>query len=177
MARELILLHPNLQILAKKLEENCLECGLKIRITETLRTKEEQNDLYARGRTKPGNVVTNVKYPNSFHCWGVAFDICRNDGKGAYKDSDGFFDKVGNLGKTLGLTWGGDWKSIVDKPHFQLDTYGATASKLIQRYGTPENFMAAWPAEKENVEIKKIGVKLPNGKSLAADGLMIQDRN
>ncbi|MEG1538276.1 MAG: M15 family metallopeptidase, partial [Clostridiales bacterium] len=71
MARELILLHPNLQILAKKLEENCLECGLKIRITETLRTKEEQNALYAQGRTKPGNVVTNVKYPNSFHCWGV----------------------------------------------------------------------------------------------------------
>jgi hypothetical protein len=24
------------------------------------------------------------------------------------------------MGKKHGLVWGGDWKSLVDKPHFQL---------------------------------------------------------
>ena len=32
-------------------------------------------------------------------------------------------------GKKLGLTWGGDWKSIVDKPHFEY-TEGLKAADL-----------------------------------------------
>jgi len=27
---------------------------------------------------------------------------------------------IGKLGKKQGLVWGGNWKTIVDKPHFQL---------------------------------------------------------
>ncbi len=29
---------------------------------------------------------------------------------------------VGSIGKGLGLEWGGDFSSFVDKPHFQLAT-------------------------------------------------------
>lgn len=40
-----------------------------------LRTYEEQNALYAQGRTAPGNKVTNAKGGFSNHNFGIAFDI------------------------------------------------------------------------------------------------------
>lgn len=149
MARLLSQLHPEAQAKAELLVEKCKEKGLIIKITDCLRSQKEQNQLYAQGRTISGSIVTNVKYPYSMHNWGVAFDFCRNDGKGAYYDKDGFFTKVGKIGKSIGLEWGGDWKSIVDKPHFQLAGYGTTPSNLIKRYKTPSKFMETWKAEKE----------------------------
>ena len=151
MSRDIKLLHPEVQSIIPKFLEECKKQGLIVKITDTLRTKEEQNKLYAKGRTEPGNIVTNAKYPESNHNWGIAFDICRNDGKGAYNDSDGWFKKVGQIGKKFGLTWGGDWKTFPDKPHFELNKYG-TVSTLITRYKTPENFKKTWkPVE----EVKK----------------------
>ena len=117
--------------------------GFIVKTTDTVRTKQEQDKLYAQGRTEPGNIVTWVKYPYSNHNWGMAFDICRNDGKGTYNDSDGWFKKVGQVGKSFGLEWGGDWKGTPDKPHFELTKYGDT-NTLAKRYGTPENFKKTW---------------------------------
>lgn len=71
---------------------------------------------------------------------GVAFDVIRNDGKGAYNDSDNWFSKVAKIGKSLGLEWGGDWTSPVDKPHFQLPQWGSTPTKLKKLYGNVNNF-------------------------------------
>jgi len=150
--------HPRLIDLSKKLVSACRGQGLIIGIGESFRTKEEQDALYAKGRTAPGNIVTNAKGSSysSHHQWGTAFDIYRNDGKGVYTDSDGFFKKVGKIGKSIGLEWGGDWKSPVDKPHFQLPDWGSTTTKLKKMYGTPENFMDTWKEDKEMVEESKI---------------------
>lgn len=144
MARDINQLHPEVKRLAEKLVQECAAAGLKIKITDCLRDKAEQYALYAQGRTTSGNIVTNVKYPNSMHNWGIAFDFCRNDGKGAYNDSDGFFKKVGLIGQSLGLEWGGSWTSFVDKPHFQLAGWGSTPKKLIATYGTPEAYIKTW---------------------------------
>lgn len=157
MARDITQLHPEAQRLALLLVEKCKEQGLIIKITDCVRSKAEQDALYAQGRTKPGSIVTNVKYPNSRHNWGDAFDFCRNDGKGAYYDKDGFFAKVGKIGKSLGLEWGGDWKSIVDKPHFQLKGWGSTCSKLKAKYGTPDKYRATWSDAKVNENTEKGG--------------------
>lgn len=140
MARDINLLHPKVQELAVKLVEECDKKGLKIKITDTLRSESEQNSLYAQGRTKPGSVVTNAKYPCSNHNWGIAFDFCRNDGLGAYNDNDGFFAKVGQVGKSIGLSWGGDWTSFVDKPHFEYTGFGLWRA-LRNKYGTPSKFL------------------------------------
>lgn len=144
--RDITLCHPRLQTLADKLIAECEKQGLKIKIGETLRTMEEQDALYAQGRTKPGNIVTNApgKSYSSYHQWGTAFDFFRNDGKGAYYDSDGFFTKVGHIGVSLGLEWGGNWKSPVDKPHFQLPDWGSTTSGIKKLYSTPAEFMKTW---------------------------------
>lgn len=147
-------LHPKLQPLVEELKALCLKNGIKIGISECLRTTAEQDALYAKGRTAPGKIVTNCKGStySSLHQWGVAFDfylIMDVDGDGstsddAFNNSTKLFNKVGALGKSIGLRWGGDFKSIVDTPHFQLPDWGDTATKLKKQYGTPEKFMKTW---------------------------------
>lgn len=139
-------LHPKLQKLMQKHIDECKKQGLIIGIGECVRTKAEQDELYAQGRTKPGKIVTNAKGSNygSMHMWALAYDVYRNDGKGAFNDSDGFFTKVGKIGQSIGLEWGGSWKSPVDKPHFQLPNWGSTPARLKSLYGTPERFFKTW---------------------------------
>lgn len=154
MARDISQLHPRLQTLANKLVEECKKQGIKIIITECLRTVAEQDALYAKGRTAPGSIVTNARGSSysSMHQWGVAFDFILDmdidgDGKTSddiYNNNKGTFNKVGNIGKKLGLEWGGDWKSIKDLPHFQLPDWGSTTSKLKSTYKTPEAFKKTW---------------------------------
>lgn len=151
--RDITLCHPRLQQLASKLTSECKKQNLKIKIGETLRTAAEQDALYAQGRTKPGNIVTNAKGStySSQHQWGIAFDFFRNDGSGAYNESGKFFEKVGAIAKSIGLSWGGDWKNPVDRPHLYLGDWGSTTAKLKQQYGTIEKFKKTW----EPVECKE----------------------
>lgn len=146
MGRDITLCHPELQEKAEKLVSSCKGYGLLIGIGECFRTVAEQDALYAKGRTAPGEIVTNAKGSSysSHHQWGTAFDIYRNDGTGAYNNNDGFFDLVGTIGVKIGLEWGGNWKSPVDRPHFQLPYWGSTTAKLKEQYGTPDNFKKTW---------------------------------
>lgn len=137
-------LHPKLRKLTNELLTACERKGIPIRITQGYRSKAEQDALYAQGRTKPGNKVTNARGGYSMHNWGVAIDYCRNDGKAPFDDSDGFFTKVGKVGMSLGLEWGGQWRSIKDKPHFQLPDWGSTTENLRAKYGTYEKFAKTW---------------------------------
>lgn len=152
-------LHPELQKKAAKLKALCAQNGITIGIGECVRTVAEQDALYAKGRTRSGAIVTNCKGSSysSMHQWGVAFDfylVMDVDGDGktsddAFNDATGLFEKVGKIGQSIGLEWGGSWKSFKDKPHFQLPDWGSTATKLKKQYGTPEKFIATW-----NTEIK-----------------------
>jgi len=139
-------LHPELQVIVKAFLAECKKAGLSVCITETFRTKDEQDALYAKGRTRPGKIVTNCRYPQSPHCWGMAFDFCRNVRGHEYDDSDGFFAKVGAIGKKQGLFWGGDFRSFKDKSHLELKKYlpNNSVKALQKKYGMPENFRKAW---------------------------------
>lgn len=156
MGRDITQCYPELQEKAKTLVSKCKEQGLTIGIGECFRTVAEQDALYAQGRTTSGNIVTNAKGGDysSHHQWGTAFDIYRNDGRGAYNDNDGFFAKVGKIGVSIGLEWGGNWTSPVDKPHFQLPYWGSTTTTLKNKYGTPDNFKKTW--ENNNMTESKI---------------------
>lgn len=172
--RDITKLHPELQTKITKLKEECAKQGLKIGIGECVRTVAEQDALYAKGRTAPGNKVTNAKGStySSMHQWGVAFDFYRNDGKGAYYDKDNFFTKVGKIGQSLGLEWGGSWKSPVDKPHFQLKQWGSTPTKLKSLYKTPTIFMKTW---KTTTNTKNTTVKKSNFVSGGIDYSLVFD--
>jgi len=148
--RGIELLHPDVGKQAEALLVACAKAGLGIKIGETWRSIDEQNALYAQGRDKPGAIVTNAKGDQyqSAHQWGCAFDFFRSEtGKNAYDDSDGFFSKVGAIGKSLNPTlfWGGDF-SKPDKPHFEDPRYivDSSTNSLKSKYGTPEKFKATW---------------------------------
>ncbi len=137
MARDMTQLHPRLQGLARQLVAEAGKKGLIVKITDCVRDAAEQADCVARK-------TSSLHYPWSHHNWGTAFDICRNDGKGAYNDTDGWFTKVGRIGERLGLEWGGSWRNPVDKPHFQLPDWGTGCGMLVKTYGTPETFKRTW---------------------------------
>lgn len=154
MSRNITDLHPRLQEKITELKEKCSAQGIEIGISECLRTVAEQDALYAKGRTEEGAIVTNCKgYSySSMHQWGVAFDFYLKvdvDGDGeisddAFNNSTGLFDRVGAIGQSIGLEWGGSWTSIKDRPHFQLPDWGSTSSQLRNTYGTPDKFFATW---------------------------------
>lgn len=126
--RNLATLHPDIQprvaafiSAAKNLAS---PRGLDVRIISALRSYAEQEAIYAQGRTTPGRIVTKARAGYSNHNFGLAFDVGVFKGK-AYLDH-AFYDELGPLGESLGLEWGGRWKKIVDKPHYQFRPKWAT---------------------------------------------------
>lgn len=138
------LMHPTLR---EQLEKDYLECnnkilgkGVRLRLTHTLRTIDEQNALYAQGRTKPGSIVTNAKGGSSYHNFGLAFDIVLlydKDDNGTFETAswdtkDKNWKAVVKFFKEKGWFHGGDFKSFKDEPHFEK-TFGYTTKQLLTR--------------------------------------------
>lgn len=126
-------LHPLVQAKAKEFIIRAeKELGIKLRISSALRTWKEQDDLYAYGRTKEGTRKTNAKGGQSFHNYGLAFDLVEiKEGKAIWDNPR--WNEIAKLGKSLGFEWGGDWRSFVDKPHFQY-TFGKSLAQLQDLY-------------------------------------------
>lgn len=140
------LLHPKLRdeaIEIYKEIQQALKGRAICRFAHTLRTFEEQNALYAQGRTKAGKIVTNAKGGESMHNFGIAIDIVLlvdKDKNGTFEsaswetnvdfDGDGVSDwmEVVKIFKLYGWEWGGDWK-FTDMPHFQK-TFGKSVKDL-----------------------------------------------
>jgi peptidoglycan LD-endopeptidase CwlK len=111
-------LQPLVQRKAQALVESMGLLGLPIRITEGFRSIERQNELYAQGRTTPGQIVTNAKGGQSFHNYGVAVDfVFRN---GGYNVPESHWQTLGHVAKLEGFEWGGDWVGFKDRPHVEL---------------------------------------------------------
>lgn len=121
------------------------ECDLaltgqaKIRITQSLRSFKEQDELYAVGRTKPGKKVTNAKAGQSIHNYGLAVDICLIiDDKTASWDTakDWDNDKIADWYECVkifakyGWEWGGNWKTFKDLPHFEKKSIKTKTSEI-----------------------------------------------
>ena len=104
----------------------CEQNGIPIRITEGFRSFKRQQELYNQGRTTPGRRVTNAKPGQSYHNWKCAFDVVFV--KTGY---NGDWKLFGKLAKSLGFTWGGDFKGLADKPHCEL-TLGYNHKDFIQ---------------------------------------------
>ncbi len=107
------------QPLARALVQKATLSGIRIKVISGLRTYAEQDALYAQGRTQPGPKVTSARGGYSNHNFGIAFDVGVFEGN-QYLGESPKYKAVGVLGMDLGLEWGGNWKTIVDQPHFQL---------------------------------------------------------
>lgn len=87
-------------------------------VVEGLRTIETQKKYVAQGKSKT---------MNSYHLTGHAVDLAPlENGSIDWNNKKGQFDEVARAMKKaaaelgIKIEWGGDWKSFVDKPHFQV---------------------------------------------------------
>jgi peptidoglycan L-alanyl-D-glutamate endopeptidase CwlK len=125
--------------------------GVRLRFAYCTRTIEYQDYLYSLGRTelynergRRINIVTNARGGQSIHNYGLAWDIVilldhNKDGffEDARWDTRSDFDGDGRADwmeavdyfKSIGATWGGDWKRFPDPPHFEIN-FGYTWQQL-----------------------------------------------
>jgi RHS repeat-associated protein len=127
-------LHPDVQGPAINfINQVELDLGIKLRVTQGLRTFAEQDALYAIGRTAPGFIVTNAKGGQSYHNYGLALDVVEiRNGKAIWNTN---WSGISRIGINNGFEWGGNFRSISDKPHFQM-TFGYSISDLLNLYNT-----------------------------------------
>jgi peptidoglycan L-alanyl-D-glutamate endopeptidase CwlK len=118
-SRSLEDLHPKVKEMCNLFISSCKREEIDILITSTYRDKESQDRLYAQGRTEPGKKVTNAKGGQSFHNWRVAFDFVPIiSGKAQWNDIS-LFKRCGEIAKSHGLEWAGDWKTFKEYAHCQ----------------------------------------------------------
>jgi peptidoglycan L-alanyl-D-glutamate endopeptidase CwlK len=161
--------HPLVAAKARQLVSLAFKEGIKVIVTQGLRTIKEQNELYAQGRTKPGKIVTNAKGGESYHNYGLAFDFALLNEDGSVNwNVDKKWHRVGTIGKSLGLEWGGEWEKgqkggFVDYPHFQ-ETFGLSLAELRAgkkppiREGKNMDYKLTEEEEKMIAELKKLGI-------------------
>ena len=126
------MLHPTLEAKIKQLLSALTILGFPMKIVQGVRTAQEQQKLFAQGRTAPGKIVTNCDgvlkksrhqlaadgYGHAIDC---AFIVLGEAGKVTVSWAESHPWKLyGEVGKALGLVWGGDWKGLVDRPHLEL---------------------------------------------------------
>jgi len=102
----------------------CGLLGIKILVTCTLRSNEEQQAIWDQGRTKPGKIVTNARPGQSKHnpdstgksrALDVAFLLESGDATW-----EGPWERLGIIASLVGLKWGGNFVSFKDYPHFEV---------------------------------------------------------
>lgn len=159
-----------LYILHKAYEE-----GINVQISSGLRTFAEQAKLYAKGRSAPGNIVTNAEPGESVHNYGLAIDyfLTTWDGSTAVWNVTDDWRRVAEIGKTLGFEWGGDWSGFVDYPHLQLTgglnwrdlQAGRRPSDDLLNKGVMRQGHSGWSVALLQKDLRKLGY------SIEVDGL------
>lgn len=110
------------------------DAGFDARIISGTRSYAEQAALFNQGRFgNKGPVVTNARAGQSWHNFGLAWDIGLFD-NGKYVTAGGPYQKAGPHGRGGEVEWGGDWKSFKDFPHYQFGTKGQGVAAARARF-------------------------------------------
>lgn len=129
MSRAIEYLHPDLKDLCRKHLKKCQDNGIDAFVTQTFRSPEEQDKLYAQGRTAPGKIVTYLKSDKSKHCFTIddkpaakAYDIMIKDENGQLisNGDDKQYRWAAEYATELGLESGFYWKNFKDSGHVEL---------------------------------------------------------
>lgn len=122
-------LDADVQLMAVGLLRAAYAAGISLVVTQGYRSSADQNKLYQQGRTTPGPIVTKAPAGSSWHEFRRAFDVAvLNNGKVTWPNDSSLWNRIGAIGKSQGLEWGGDWTTIKDLPHFQF-TRGETLAQ------------------------------------------------
>lgn len=166
-------LHPAVKRAALELQRRLKQAGWNMGISSTYRDNERQDALYAQGRTRPGNIVTNARGGQSIHNYRLAFDIFNNVSGNMYPSA--FMKLAGKIGTEMGLEWGGSWTGFRDEPHFQF-TNGLTLAQLQGGRRVPEDVQLRWEKAakkpKEDAEVVENRRIQFNGRQVDAEVIM-----
>lgn len=153
-SRELSELVEGARTRAEDLIDASKSVGIDVLVTSTYRDFGAQAVCFARGRTAPGEPcmcghksnpvgscakhpmglkVTNAKPGMSWHNWRCAFDVVPLVGSKPVWTDDTLWNRIGQIGKSLGLEWAGSWDTFPEKPHFQW-TNGQDLATLLARF-------------------------------------------
>lgn len=123
-SRSLTVLHPLFRPKAEEFVQAANAAGLDVLVYCTVRTMQEQADLYAQGRTKPGKVVTRARPGESAHNFGLAFDGAPLiGGKIDWDPENPIWTRYGKVATDIGLEWAGNWVEFKEYPHIQLPNW------------------------------------------------------
>jgi len=118
----ILTLHPEIQQHAIDMVLDLQDQGIELLIYETCRDGQKQQEVYDNGWS---NALPGQSYHN--YCPPVAFDAVEVINDVAQWDSPNW-GVIGETGKKHGFEWGGEWISLVDKPHFQMPIFGRIAT-------------------------------------------------
>ena len=139
-------LHPEIRNATSSMLTNLKKDNVNVEISLATRTYEEQDRLYSKGRNEKGEiideskVVTYAKWGQSYHNFGLAFDVevYNENGTKNWNKQSKAWQKVINEGKKQGFVAGAEWNDFPDLPHFE-NSFGNTQSAL--RYNIQNNKM------------------------------------
>lgn len=122
---------PTLQIICREWLAQCKSAGLNVALITTWRSSTDQNVAKANGLSNasagysPHNCCDKNGLPAS-----KAFDfgVFETSGKYITDGTDTRYRQAAEIGKALGLAWGGDFKSIFDPDHLELPSWKAELS-------------------------------------------------
>lgn len=137
--------HPELARRVRQLDQ--LLPSLSLQVTQGVRTWAEQNELYAQGRTAPGDIVTNAKGGESAHNFGYAVDLVPEEitpGDPDWKLNHPAWKSLLSTAPTAGLAEGACWKHAPDNPHFYLDELPANPTDEMRSLFTEGGLQNVW---------------------------------
>jgi hypothetical protein len=143
--RDIESLTPETEEMAREFLSRCERIGLKVRVSEALRTPETQAVYYLRGRinTQDPNILRALQILGSTHAWkfsakeagmkitwtldsnhldGNAIDIVvyKKDGKVTWNLQDDEWKTALEIARDVGFTCGADWPAPhTDGPHLE----------------------------------------------------------
>jgi peptidoglycan LD-endopeptidase CwlK len=156
ISRDKNLLYPPFAEQLKYFESRLAAAKLPFYLYMGLRTFECQDELYAQGRTKPGQIVTNARGGDSLHNYGLGADYVL-DGQvekpgiqwswdiKSDLNADGRNDwlQMAEIAVSCGLEPGYFWKRFPDAPHIQ-NRYGLTLAEIKEICRAGHGIKAVW---------------------------------
>jgi len=158
-------IHPDLRrVIDRALQDSPLDFV----VIEGLRTKERQKQLVAQGASKT---------MNSRHLTGHAVDLVPIGPNGKAAFDWPLYDRLGPAVKEaaakegVALTWGGDWSSFRDGPHFELNRKVYPEGDWSSKAKPPKERTS--PAQSTTVQAS--AVQVATGVGAAASGVAALD--
>lgn len=134
---------PEAKAMAELFIARAKKAGLDLRVSETFRNFNQQDAYFAQGRTAPGGIITNAMSGEGLHGYGLALDVYPVVNGSALttitKDNKKYWDKMGEIGESVGFEWGGRWKEFRDMPHFELNKNISIQDMRRARLGVLDN--------------------------------------